>query len=726
VSRSALAALALVSAGCGPADRFEAVSLGETAAPFRVRALAAPAPAMLPRLTPCPTGWREVDLPPLACEPWPEGGRHACPADSAHFVGEQTCARVGEACPADGWPAALPAGRTVFYVQVGAAPGGDGSRARPFGTLAQALSGGGAGNVIALSAGGHETGVALPANTVLLGACVGQTTLTLPPGSTSPAIVYATAPGVEVRSVRVTGPKVGLAVAGAGASLLAEDVVVEAATGIGWLVQMNATGTGRNLVIRGTLAQPTGSLGHGLHVVDGSTVTLTRAVVEGNRTTGVFVYGSGAHVTLTRTAVLDTRVADNDGSGGRGVWINNLASARLEDCTVERNTSSAVEALPGTTLTLSSVVARDTRAGRNQPGHGVWVDGAQLTARRLRTEGNAGLGVSVQGSVPAIVEDLLSRRDDGLGANNTARISLSRAAFVEPIGTAITSRLTGTVVTATDVVVVDPQTTPTMPGASAILAMRGGQVVLSRASIRHCRGLCIAVASAGSALVASDLSVEETLPGGDGEGGFALATVPGSSLSLTRATFRSAFTAGLYLLGPQTPVTLDDVEVRESAPPQSQGGLYGNGVVVNDAQVTGSGLKLIDNHDVGLALDGPASRLDMSDVTVLSTALTCLGNPDCAMRVPVGLSALNGAQARLQRFQVSSNGGIGVEVAGTGQLDLSDGEVSFHQIGANVLAPGFDLERLSLRVQYRHNVRALAAESLPLPKIPPPPPINPG
>ena len=128
---------------------------------------APPAPAVLPVLTPCPSGWAEVGAEPIVCEPWPGGPSAACAVDEARFVGEPGCTRVGSACGADDWAADLPAGRPILYVRAGTAPGGDGSRARPFSSIWAAAS---PGTLIALSKGTHDLAAPLPSNATLWGA----------------------------------------------------------------------------------------------------------------------------------------------------------------------------------------------------------------------------------------------------------------------------------------------------------------------------------------------------------------------------------------------------------------------------------------------------------------------------------------------------------------------------------------------------------------------------
>ena len=205
-------------AGCGD-DAMSVVDSdagwGNDAGPIDLPTVAEPLPPAPPRLAippswDCPAGWRSVSVAEgiSECTPWPEGGQLDCPAGEAHFPGTAGCALVGAPCPADGWPAALPAGRPVRYVR---APGtaGDGSLTRPFGTINAAIAGATEGDVIAVASGTYDEFFVLPAGVALYGACAAETILTL----TRPSPFFFSssvflAPTISLMPSRVTSPPI--------------------------------------------------------------------------------------------------------------------------------------------------------------------------------------------------------------------------------------------------------------------------------------------------------------------------------------------------------------------------------------------------------------------------------------------------------------------------------------------------------------------------------------
>ncbi|MBK6688900.1 MAG: hypothetical protein IPG45_30815 [Deltaproteobacteria bacterium] len=131
-----------------------------------------PTPPEPPQLGPCPATWSAVTStlsPGLErCLP-PE---LTCPPDEFRSLADAAC--QPEPCPADGWPANAPT--DALFVDPTAAPGGDGSLAAPFSSLAVAVGNAPPGAILALRVGEHQAGLIL--NGVhLLGACRSQVVL---------------------------------------------------------------------------------------------------------------------------------------------------------------------------------------------------------------------------------------------------------------------------------------------------------------------------------------------------------------------------------------------------------------------------------------------------------------------------------------------------------------------------------------------------------------------
>ncbi|MFO0728227.1 MAG: hypothetical protein U1E65_30880 [Myxococcota bacterium] len=169
--------------GCFDLDPLEprcllGCSLEAPAPPQPVVPVMAPA---LPRLEPCPAGW-SIKTATLAaapsgiatCRPPPIAAPVACGPGEAQAVGAAACSQLGPACPAQAFDAAVIADA---FVDRTAAAGGDGSRARPYASLDEALRAG--APVIALARGDYTLHGDPTRALTLIGACASQTRLLL-------------------------------------------------------------------------------------------------------------------------------------------------------------------------------------------------------------------------------------------------------------------------------------------------------------------------------------------------------------------------------------------------------------------------------------------------------------------------------------------------------------------------------------------------------------------
>lgn len=145
-----------------------------------------PAPPRLPS-RPCPEGWttREEDTGPPTCVPRRVEDLE-CGAATYQGFARETCAPLGPC--AEDFPAPRSEAREALYVRSGA-EGGDGTAARPFGTLAEALADAPAGADVLLAPGEYEGGALLSTPGLrLAGACAERVR------------IVAEGPGVEAQA----------------------------------------------------------------------------------------------------------------------------------------------------------------------------------------------------------------------------------------------------------------------------------------------------------------------------------------------------------------------------------------------------------------------------------------------------------------------------------------------------------------------------------------------
>jgi hypothetical protein len=247
------------------------------------------------------------DATPSAAPPTPMASLR-CPGDREAAVpdgrGAIRCLAVG--ARGDGvtgpWPAVTPTG-LARYVRADASAGGDGTRDRPFRTLAGALDGAADGTTIVVAAGRLtlDTGLRVAAAVELVGAGADRTTLTLPAAET--AITWSAAGG-SIRGLRLLREGVRRADdavpainARMGARLSLEDVVIEGA-GVG--VQVG------DAVLRANRLDVLASGRNGIRLMAGARGLLTSFVVRGGAAAGVSA--DGAHLHL-RDGLIDHNAA---------------------------------------------------------------------------------------------------------------------------------------------------------------------------------------------------------------------------------------------------------------------------------------------------------------------------------------------------------------------------------------------------------------------------------
>lgn len=143
------------------------------------------------------------------------------------------------------------------------------------------------------------------------------------------------------------------------------------------------------------------SFGTGIDVVAGSRLVLLRALLAGNRQSGLSVGDAGSFADLSDIVVSETRSRRYDRVLGIGLRITNESAAIARRVRVERNRTSGISVEHGSTLELESFVIADTEDEEASLVHGKGLFctlGSTLRAKIGRLERNRSAGIIVSRS----------------------------------------------------------------------------------------------------------------------------------------------------------------------------------------------------------------------------------------------------------------------------------------------------------------------------------------
>lgn len=332
-------------------------------------------------------------------------GRDEAPLRTGAGVDAVRCVAVGAAPPVAAalWPELPADGAPVAYVDP-AAVDGDGTRARPFATVAAALAATPSPRTLVLSRGEHAVDdLVLDADRTLLGAGSEATVIALRGGvAVTGAATRVTLSGLSVRGDRERAVAVPL-VAVRGASLALREVTLTG--GLDALQASDARVDADGLTLRSAAR-------YGVWASGGGSLALTRFASTDHGAQGVRV--EGPHVRLTRGYVARNQrhgvviVGDGDATGG-------VAQCFADGAPGPRDCIDAVTLLSNGVAGLFLAGARTVEARR-----------VFAVATRLGSvaDGAAGDGVAVTGGASlALDEDLVgvARRGHGSAFVDNAR-----------------------------------------------------------------------------------------------------------------------------------------------------------------------------------------------------------------------------------------------------------------------------------------------------------------
>ncbi|MBX7195842.1 MAG: hypothetical protein K1X94_27555 [Sandaracinaceae bacterium] len=652
-----LTALSLVVptlAGCPETNTSRDAASADAAGSHTPLPPTAPTPPALPILTPCPAGWHEVTVgTATACEPFADESTPRCGADEllVHGRAAGMACEPALACPSGAWPD--DAAADAVYVRAGAT-GGDGSRGRPFGTLAEGVSAAAAGaHPLVLGEGELTGGVQIAGIPSITGLCPERTRI-VDTTTTMSAPLIVRAGNLTLRGVHLEGALYGLWLTN-GAVVSAEGVVAE---GLASAIRLDGGATLDGSRIRAESPRTNELEAPALRLGPEAVATLRASTVLGG---GSLVYGYKrssdastvfATVTIEDSSLLDAPVG---------------LAGRLE-ATVRRSSIDAV-GVGAVTISPRTTVLEDVRARGVGVGVGAdsaFVNGAGGTTRLTRVSmlgvehGAALLALgSLAPDATVIAEDLVVSAvpaDVAIHAEEGASLTLSRVGLFELGGTAIQGA-GGSHVMASDVTIgLTAGGTGGLFGSAFAGMGEGTTFVIDRVSAAPVAyGLAFLD---GASATASDVAIEGGL-------GLGVQCDPGAGcvdrdplLVLERVSVRGAVRYGLAVIGARASVhdlDVDGVEVPD--PTMAAPGL---GVLAYAGGLAAERVRIQRVSGIGMIALG--STIEARSVEVAATRLRAC--PSCASgTLGDGMTCATDGELRVSDFTIRGSERAGLTAA---------------------------------------------------------------
>ena len=223
---------------------------------------------------------------------------------TAGASGLAPCVPDPAACGPGPWPQNLPASG-VLYVDAKAAVGGDGSAAKPMGSLVAAVAAAQSGQTVALAAGTYPGALELGKGLHIRGRCAALSHID--GGGALAMVRLLGGAAVKLTDVRVTGEGIGV-LATAAAQAVLERVMIEGVRTAGVAaIASGAAVTLRDSLVVGTRPSVGGDNGRGVEASAGGHMTLQRVRISRQRDVGLLVTGVSSQISAEGVLVDDTR-----------------------------------------------------------------------------------------------------------------------------------------------------------------------------------------------------------------------------------------------------------------------------------------------------------------------------------------------------------------------------------------------------------------------------------
>ena len=480
----------------------------------------------------------------------------------------------------------------------------------------------------------------------------------------------------------------------AGAALTAESCAVERNHDVG--VYASDEGTTVTLVgtwVGDTQTQADGTWGRGVNVQDGASLWAESSVVERNHEVGVFAAGEGTTVTLKETTIIETEMRA-DGTMGWGVGVQTGASLTAESCALARNHEVGVLASgQGTWVTLLNTQVLDTEMRVDGTwGRGIIAQGgASLVAESCAVTGNHEVGVlaSGEGTMMTLRDTTVSETQlaaDGSGGvgisvQDGAALSAESCVVQHNHQVGVYAAGWGTAVNLVETTVADTRMEADGTGGRGVHVGSGASLTAESCVVERNREVGVYAYADGTTVILVDTTIAETQMHDDGTGGYGIAVEEGASLTAESCVVERNHNVGVFAGHEGTTVTLLGTRILDTA--AAPGGSSGRGIDVSQgASLAAASCRVERNRELGVVARGGGTTVTLVNSVVANT------RRDSALVFAMGVVAHQGAVIEADQLTVSDNDGPGLYANSGAALTCSRCDLATNAFAGAVVLRG--------------------------------------
>jgi hypothetical protein len=300
-------------------------------------------------------------------------------ASSEYPVPQKGCVPIDgpSGCGTGTW-GDIPDDASNVYVDASYAGGdGDGSKAKPFPTINEALAVVAPGGRVAIAEGHYPETLAISQDVQIAGRCPSKVLIDGNDGDpVIPAVIRVEGGKVSVRGVGLGGDGIGVLAMNAGTEVTVDTVSIQSALSAGVLSAIDASLTLKNSVVAGTRSL-SDVHGNGASAQGGGKLTISECAFLSNAAAGLEATGSGSQLTVSDAVVQGTASLEPF-SDGDGVSVSDSGSATVTAVALVENENSGVHVEDDSQATVKQSIFLGTFMGT---GLGTWAGGyvGQLT-----------------------------------------------------------------------------------------------------------------------------------------------------------------------------------------------------------------------------------------------------------------------------------------------------------------------------------------------------------